>query len=336
VSLPGRPEGEFPGAQRENSPAGAAQAAGARFGLPRHVPRGVECSLATLLGLRRHGTGMRALLEIDARRRDGLRVAAARGHGMDYAESRLYSPGDDVRRIDWRVTARTGRAHTKLYQPERGSDVFCVVDQRGPMRFGTRAAFKSVVAAHLGALTAWATVDGGDRFAALVAGGDGASVPASSSAGAAAALCEALAAAPAGAGDPPLDAVAARAAREAAPGARFVVVTDLLDPGDTIVRAMQSLQARGDVTLVWVYDAMEASLPPPARYPLTDGRDVLLLDTGRADVRAAQARAIAARRERFARLAAQPGMRCRAVRTGDDLFDALARPFASGSLDAAR
>jgi uncharacterized protein (DUF58 family) len=250
---------------------------------------------------------------------------------MDYAESRPYSAGDDVRRIDWRVTARTGRAHTKLFQHERGNDLFCLVDQRAPMRFGTRAAFKSVVAAELAALAGWAAAEGADRFGALIAGAGGAAIRTGPAEGAAPALCAALAAAPAG-GDAALDALAARAAGEAAVGTRFVVVSDFADAEETLAGAVRLLRARGDVVLVWVFDALEVRLPPPARYPLTDGTDHLLLDTAPAGVRAAHARDVAARRERLARFGAQPGTRCHAVQTGEELFGALERPFLERAL----
>jgi uncharacterized protein (DUF58 family) len=302
-----------------------------RAGAPRHVPRGVRPALDQLVGLRRYGAEMRRLLAIDAERREGPRAPAARSQGMDYAESRPYSAGDDVRRIDWRVTARTGRAHTKLYQHERGHDLYCLVDQRAPMRFGTRAAFKSVVAAELAALAGWAAAEGANRFGALVAGGSGAHIRAGAAEGAAPALCAALAAHEPG-GDAALDALAARAAGEAAAGTRFIVVSDFADAAAALDGAVRRLRARGEVVLVWVFDALEVRLPPPARYPLTDGREHLLLDTAPVAVRAAHARAVAARRERLARFAAQPGTRCHAVGTGEDLFTALERPFAERAL----
>jgi uncharacterized protein (DUF58 family) len=300
------------------------------LGGPRRVPRGVRPALEALLALRRHGAEMRRLLAIDAERREGPRAPAARSQGMDYAESRPYSPGDDVRRIDWRVTARTGKAHTKLFQAERGNDLYCLVDQRAPMRFGTRAAFKSVVAAELAALAGWAAADGANRFGALVAGASGALVRTGAAEGAARSLCAALAAAALGA-DEPLDACAQRAAAEAAIGTRFVVVSDFADAEQTVADAVQCLRARGDVVLVWVFDPLEVRLPPPARYPLTDGREHLVLDTAAAGVRAAHARDVASRRERLARFAARPGTRCHAVPTGEELFSALERPFAEGA-----
>ncbi|HEX9184151.1 MAG TPA: DUF58 domain-containing protein [Burkholderiales bacterium] len=325
----------------------AAGAAGASAGLPRLVPRGVRPDEEELLGLRRHGAVMRRVLALDDERREGRRAPPARSQGMDYAESRPYTPGDDVRRIDWRVTARTGRAHTKVFRPEPGGDLFCLVDQRAAMRFGTRAAFKSVLAAHLAALAGWAAVAGGERFGALIAGAQATSVPPGASEGAVAALCAALAseaiaaeafdedagAAPLRTGTPEsgvaLDRLAARAAGQAGLGTRFVVISDFAEPEATLERAAGALRARGELILVAVLDALEVRLPPPARYPLTDGREQLVLDTGRAPVRAAHARDLQARRTLLARLAARPGTRCHEVRTGEDLFAALARPFAA-------
>ncbi len=328
-----------------------AGAANLRAGLPRHVPHGVRPALDALLGLRRHGAAMRGLLALDAQRREGPRAPASRSQGMDYAESRPYTAGDDVRRIDWRVTARTGRAHTKLYELERGNDVYCIVDQRAPMRFGTRAAFKSVVAADIAALAGWAAAEGGDRFGALIAGAGGASIRVGLAEGSTQALCAALVAgashhaalvagashhaAPVAATDdaapePPtsLDRLAARAAEEAAIGTRFVVVSDFADPDEVLASAARRLRSRGEIVFIWVHDALEVGLPPPARYPITDGREHLVLDTAPAGVRAAHAREVAARRERLARFDAQPGTRCHAVRTGEEIFSALERPFA--------
>ena len=288
-------------------------------GLPRHVPRGVRPALDELLALRRHGAAMRRLLALDAERRDGTRLRAFRNQGMDYAESRPYCAGDDVRRIDWRVTARTGRAHTKIFRPERGGDVVCLVDQRAPMRFGTRAAFKSVVAAHVAALAGWAAAAGGERFGAHISGTRARHVPLGAAEGASFALCSALAAQEPGE-EEPLERLAALAAAEAPMGTRFVLVCDLAEPEDTLERAAQTLRVRGELLLVCVRDPLELRLPPPARYPLTDGRERLVLDTASLGVQAAHARAQEAHRARLQRLAAHPGTRCLALCAGEDLF----------------
>lgn len=303
---------------------------GFRAAPPTHVPRGMRASREELLGLRRFGAAMRRILGLDADPHEARSAVAARTQGMEYAESRPYSPGDDVRRIDWRVTARTGRAHTKLFRLERCNDLYCVVDQRAPMRFGTRAAFKSVVAAQIAVLAGWAAAAGGDRFGALIAGAS-ASIRTGAAEGAVAALCAALARREPGesasADEAPLDVLAARAAEEAAAGARFMVVSDFADREAVLSRAAALLRARGALILVWVLDPIEEQLPLPGRYPLTDGREHLVLDTAAAGVRAAHARDFAERRERLRRCATLRGTRCLVVRTGADLFAALARPF---------
>ena len=86
-----------------------------------------------------------------------------RGRGLDFEEVRAYQAGDDIRTIDWRVTARTGKAYTKLFQEERERPVLIVSDQRQPMFFGSQHCFKSVSACYLSALLAWSGLNNGDR-----------------------------------------------------------------------------------------------------------------------------------------------------------------------------
>jgi len=90
-----------------------------------------------------------------------------RGRGMDFDEVRLYQPGDDLRSVDWRVTARRNMPHTKVFKEERERPIYIVVDFRSSMYFGTRVAFKSVVAAKIAAIMSWAAVEAGDRVGAL-------------------------------------------------------------------------------------------------------------------------------------------------------------------------
>lgn len=98
----------------------------------------------------------------------GRHASRLRGRGLTFEELRLYHPGDDVRTIDWRATARKGEAHVRVYDEERERPVLAVVDQRSPMYFGSRRAMKSVVAAELSALAAWRTLAVGDRIGGLV------------------------------------------------------------------------------------------------------------------------------------------------------------------------
>jgi uncharacterized protein (DUF58 family) len=100
----------------------------------------------------------------------GNYLSPFRGRGMDYAESRIYAPGDDIRTMDWRVTARTGKPHSKIYQQERERPIYLIVDFNTSMFFGTRVVFKSVLAAQAAAIIAWSAVKNGDRVGAVLPG----------------------------------------------------------------------------------------------------------------------------------------------------------------------
>lgn len=132
---------------------------------------GPYCDLPTLLRLRAAAASLRITPPSRAlSRMSGPLRSNMRGRGIEFEEVRAYEAGDDIRNIDWRVTARTGSAHTKLFREERERPVYLLVDQRRTMFFGSRHTLKSVQAVHAGALLAWATLDGGDRIGGLVLG----------------------------------------------------------------------------------------------------------------------------------------------------------------------
>ncbi len=90
------------------------------------------------------------------------------GRGMDFAEVRQYQAGDDIRSIDWRVTARTGKPHTKLFTEEREKPVIIYVDLSLTMQFGSSLLLKSVQAAHMASLISWISVAQKDRIGAVI------------------------------------------------------------------------------------------------------------------------------------------------------------------------
>lgn len=90
------------------------------------------------------------------------------GRGMDFSEVRLYQAGDDIRSIDWKVTARTSKTHTKVFQEERERPVLILLDQGPSLYFGSQVRFKSVAAIRLAALLGWAALDQGDRVGGIV------------------------------------------------------------------------------------------------------------------------------------------------------------------------
>lgn len=98
----------------------------------------------------------------------GSYLARSKGRGMEFDEVRHYQNGDDVRTIDWRVTARTGKVHTKLFREEKERPVFILTDLSNSMRFGSALLFKSVQAGHLAALLAWHVKQRGDKLGGIV------------------------------------------------------------------------------------------------------------------------------------------------------------------------
>lgn len=141
--------------------------------LPNHSlnPSGAYCALDNLLRLRFGASDLKLSAQRPARSLlTGGERTRFRGRGIDFEEVRLYQPGDDIRTIDWRVTARTQVPHTKVFREERERPVFMVVDQRSPMFFGSHQCFKSVLAAHLTAQLAWAALGNSDRIGGLVFG----------------------------------------------------------------------------------------------------------------------------------------------------------------------
>ena len=91
-----------------------------------------------------------------------------RGQGMEFDEVRPYNPGDEVRRIDWNVTARTGEAYVRRYREERESTVMLVVDASGSADFGTVGRFKRELAAELAAVLSFAATTNNDRVGLLI------------------------------------------------------------------------------------------------------------------------------------------------------------------------
>lgn len=137
--------------------------------LPDDFKLGIELSLGQLIETR-HKPVIQWLApnsRVKTNRVGGFR-SRFKGRGMDFDESRLYQIGDDIRNIDWKVTARTGEAHTKLFKEERERPVFVILDQMPSMFFGTAQVFKSLIASKIASQLMWNTLAEGDRFGALL------------------------------------------------------------------------------------------------------------------------------------------------------------------------
>ena len=102
----------------------------------------------------------------------GRYASRLRGRGLDFEESRPYVIGDDIRNIDWNVTAKTGKTHTKVFTEEKEKPAFIVVDQSPTMGFGSENKTKAVVAGELASFIAHKIKKSGDRVGGLVFSGD--------------------------------------------------------------------------------------------------------------------------------------------------------------------
>ena len=220
----------------------------------------------------------------------GMHQSRFRSRGIDFQESRSYQPGDDIRAMDWRVTARTGKPHTKLYREERERPVIVMVDLGPSMFFGTRVAFKSVIAARAAALIGWTAINHGDRIGAFLFGaGKHQEIPASGGRRGVLRLIRALAAWSSPDNASPsegLGATLARLRRVARPGSLIFILSDFYTLDEDSERHLTRLRLHNDIVACQINDALELEPPPPGRYGITDGIHSGILDTGTISSRA--------------------------------------------------
>lgn len=254
----------------------------------RNIP-GVDVDLDDLIRLRMQTRG----LQYGTRRKvssavAGIHLSRFRGRGVDYQESRSYQHGDDIRNMDWRVTARTGKPHTKLFQEERERPVILLLDCNSSMFFGTRTRLKSVQATRLAALVAWATVRHGDRIGAFsfrqhkhqeikpVGGKRGALRLLSAlkdwyqprqqfSELEPGSMAHAL----------------KRLRRLARPGTMVFIISDFYAWSDDCQRHLNRLAQHNDIFGFQVYDQLEMALPEAGSYGISDGSNRGIINTSR-------------------------------------------------------
>ncbi len=213
-----------------------------------------------------------------------------KGRGMDFEESRRYQSGDDVRFMDWRVMARTNEPYLKIFREERERPVFLMVDDRRAMRFGTKVAYKSVIAAKTAALLGWASHARGDRVGAVLFGETYHEErrPKGGRTGVLQLLhllshVSSLSFTPSSVspsqGHEPFTRALHRVLQSARPGSLVFILSDFREWKDPTRTAFLHLSRRHDVVAVFIYDQLEREAPPPGKYPVTDGQHVGLFNT---------------------------------------------------------
>jgi len=260
--------------------------------------------------------------------RSGGHASRWRGRGVDFRESRIYLPGDEIRHMDWRVTARSGKPHTKVFQEEREQGLLLVMDLNPGMRFGTRVRFKNVQAARAGALLAWMAAAAGDRVGALGFGGgiNGEVKPAGGRRGVLhvlRALRDWDNAADAARNDP-LSSGLARVRRLLRPGMRMILITDGFSADQAASQLLPQLAGRHEIAVILLRDALELAPPPPGRYALHLGASRRVLDFADDTVRGAWTNRFAAARDHLRSESQRLGIRVLDLDGHADLRRALA------------
>jgi len=216
----------------------------------------------------------------------GAKRSARRGRGVEFDEVRQYAAGDDVRAIDWRVTARSGEAHTKLFHEERERPVLVAVDLRDSMRFGSRNCFKSVLAAYTAGLVLWSALDRGERVGGMVmTDRETRDVRPRRSRNAVLQLIgDMQAPADSPATDKPSSASFAEQLRNlqriARPGSSIFLISDFTDALEpAVLETLKRLARHTQITAIAISDPLERDLPLPGRYVVSDGEGRSTLDT---------------------------------------------------------
>jgi len=209
----------------------------------------------------------------------GEYVSRFKGRGMEFDEARIYQPGDDIRSIDWRVTARSDKTHTKIYREERERPVFISVDYRPTMTFATRGVFKSVQAAKIAALLAWSAQANGDRIGGQIFNQQGCQeIKPKGGKHAVLHFLNALVK-PDCSNDVSmtLEQVLTRLIQHTRPGSLVYVISDFRGLTETAELHLSKLGRHCEVVLIHIYDPLEKQLPTKGRFRFTDAiRDIII------------------------------------------------------------
>jgi uncharacterized protein (DUF58 family) len=251
-----------------------------------------------------------------------------RGQGLAFHEVRDYRFGDDIRSIDWRVTARTNKPHIKVFTEERERTVILCIDANAAMRFGTRGTFKSVQAARAAALLGWHANSSNDRVGSVVFGAaDGiAFFRPTRSRHALWQTLKLLSEPTQIAQDAPVALETALKYLEplAPRGALILIIADFQNATDAFEKRLGDLRRKCDVVLIAISDPADREIPAMETVIFSDNAGhKLVLDTGDAAGRAAYARQWQENRTRLEEIAARKRIGIVDLHTNKDVFDEL-------------
>jgi uncharacterized protein (DUF58 family) len=292
----------------------------------------IHVSTAELIGLRHAAQS----LNLHASRIRSLHgqnyLSPFKGRGMEFDEARPYQPGDDIRSLDWKVTARSGKPHTKLFREERERPVIVAVDFRPAMFFATQGVFKSVIAAKCAALLAWCATRQGDRLGGFIfSDKEHREWRPTLRAAATLHFLEQLAER----GSPKRDGndhvanpdtfinAMARLRRVTRPGSLIALLSDFRDLDASSEAHLAQLARHNELMLIFIYEPLETSLPPAGQYRVAGSGREILLDTRDESARKEYAQRFSDRRARVERLCKRHRMVFLSCATTDDPLERL-------------
>lgn len=216
----------------------------------------------------------------------GIHTSNLRGRGVDFSEVRSYQPGDDIRAMDWRVTARNQKPHIKVFREERERPIMIVCDLRSSMFFGTQYAFKSVLAADIASLFAWSALNNGDRIGALLFDNDR-EIDIRPKPGRKQVMHVLHELAEFNQQQTPINttkpssrlAEMCRHVRQITrPGSTVYFISDWQGFDQDCERQLHKISKSNDVVALNIFDAFEENILPLGSYPLTDGQQRMQLE----------------------------------------------------------
>ena len=297
-------------------------------------PDPIKPDLAYLIHLQQPATALHLTAGYPRALMAGAHLSRFQGRGIEFDEVRPYQPGDDIRSMDWRVTARTGKPHTKLFREERERPALVLMDLRPAMFFATRGALKSVIATECASLLAWSVMQQGDRIGSLIFDGDSTSDtqlsrPARGRRGVLRLLgnmvnhprwkqpprsCDETQS---------LQQMLQRISHASRTGSLIMIISDARGMNDNTSAQLKRLLLHHTVVFVLVYDAFEADMPEVGQLQASDGKQRRSVDTTNATVRMQHQAHFSNRRSYLQNLARLPGFVLLECATHDDPFTIL-------------
>ena len=217
----------------------------------------------------------------------GAYLSSFKGRGMEFDESRIYQAGDDIRNMDWRVTARTGEAHTKVFREERERPILLWLDLNASMMFATRNKFKSVIASEIAVLIAWSAAKNNDRIGGLIFSADE-HIEIKPRRGKTAVLdligrCTKHSAWTTEKSltvkKPDKTTAVSRLRSVTHPGSLIFMISDFRDMNEKAFAHAANIARNNDVIMIKITDPIEVDLPTSGSYKLTDGLKELQIQT---------------------------------------------------------